>query len=112
MRAKDHWWSVDGDPLLTGRRSFPCTGEELADQLERIDRPLLVAAVGQDPGGGEIRAEQLDNLAMRWDETPHKGEKDQDRLFLLSWQDKDDDWMLIEDLRTTRRVQEDLMQEA
>jgi hypothetical protein len=112
MRAKDNWWSVAGDPLLTGRRSFPCTGDELADQLDRINRPLLVATVGQDGGGGEIRAEQLDNLATRWDGAPHKGEKDQDRLFLFSWQDKDEDWMLIEDLRTTRRVQKDLMQEA
>jgi hypothetical protein len=41
-QGTDRWWNVDGDPLLTGSLSFPCPGDELAEELRRIDRLLLV----------------------------------------------------------------------
>ncbi|MFO0929604.1 MAG: hypothetical protein U0736_21670, partial [Gemmataceae bacterium] len=47
----DRWWTVDGDPLLTGRLSFPCPADELAAELRRVNRTLLVQDRRQPPLG-------------------------------------------------------------
>src|SRR6266436_4878939 len=62
------WWSVDGDPLLTGRLSFPCPAEELAAELRDIGRTLLVQA---QPGDSEAKGQSIDStkfgaVAARW----------------------------------------------
>src|SRR5713226_505151 len=66
-QGTDRWWSVDGDPLLTGRLSFPCPADEVAGELRRIKRPLLVLDRRKNPtGDGEpIQARDLDGLATR-----------------------------------------------
>jgi hypothetical protein len=66
-QGTDRWWNVDGDPLLTGRLSFPCPADELAADLRRIDRALLVQDRRTSPTGhGErIVAKDLDGLVTR-----------------------------------------------
>ena len=102
----DRWWNVDGDPLLTGRLSFPCPADELAAELRRINRPLLVQDRRQPASGrGEqISARDLDKLVTRLGDNVH-GVKTapwvDDRLFFLCWEDRGDDWLLVEDEETT-----------
>jgi hypothetical protein len=112
-QGTDRWWTVDGDPLLTGRLSFPCPADELAAELRRINRTLLV----QDrrptaPGQGErIQARDLDALVTRLgDNVQAKGTKPawaNDRLLFLCWEDRGDEWLLVEDGETTERSRED-----
>src|SRR5436309_12319138 len=64
QQPADRWWTVDGDPLLTGRLSFPCPGDELAAELRKINKLLLVSAKEEmtDAHGQLIPAEKLDKL--------------------------------------------------
>src|SRR5438105_15767448 len=93
----ERWWSVDGDPLLTGRLSFPCPADELAEELRRINRTLLVQDRRQPPSGrGEvIVARELDGLATRLgDNVQITGSPPRwanDRLFCLCWEDRGDE---------------------
>jgi hypothetical protein len=109
----DRWWNVNGDPLLTGRLSFPCPADELATELRRINRTLLVedrrkAASGH---GEQILARELDGLATRLGDNVQGSGKSapwaNDRLLLLGWEDQDDEWLLIEDEETTERSRAD-----
>src|SRR5262245_61481414 len=92
----DRWWNVDGDPLLTGRLSFPCPADELATELRRINRTLLVQDRRQAPlGGGQtLAARELDALVTRLgDNVETRGEKPawtNDRVFILCWEDRPD----------------------
>jgi hypothetical protein len=86
------WWSVDGDPLLTGRLDFPCPGDELAAALRRVGKALILF----DPRGtasstGEsIDANRLNELAP----TDDSG----NRVLQLCWEEGPDvDWLLVED---------------
>jgi hypothetical protein len=109
----DRWWNVDGDPVLTGRLSLPCPADELAAELRRINRTLLVQDRRKPPtGGGEqIVARDLDGLATRLgDNVQTNGAKPawaNNRLFFLCWEDHGDEWMLAEDEETTQRSRED-----
>ncbi|QEH36062.1 hypothetical protein OJF2_46200 [Aquisphaera giovannonii] len=114
-QGTDLWWNVDGDPLLTGQLSLPCPGDELAEELRRIDRPLLVqdrraAAQG---GGEEISARELNDLVTRLGDNLHvrQGAKRppwaDDRLFFLCWEGRADEWMLSEDRETTESIRAD-----
>src|SRR5438477_562858 len=66
-QGKDRWWNIDGDALLTGRLSFPVPGDELAAELLRVKRVLLVQDRRKVPSGrGElITARDLDPLVTR-----------------------------------------------
>ena len=44
QQGVDLWWNVDGDPLLTGRLTFPCPADELSAELRKLNRALLVQA--------------------------------------------------------------------
>jgi hypothetical protein len=111
-QGTDRWWNVDGDPLLTGRLSFPCPADELAAELRRIKRTLLVQDRRKPPKGcgEEVVAQDLDALATRLEEdvqtngTPPWAN---DRLFALCWEDGADEWLLVEDEETTERSRED-----
>lgn len=106
-QGTDRWWTVDGDPLLTGRLSFPCPADELAAALRRLNRTLLVQDQRKPPSGrGEqIGARDLGGLATRLGQNlPVNGVEPawaKDRLFSLCWEDRGDGWMLIEDTQTT-----------
>jgi hypothetical protein len=105
-QGTDRWWSVDGDWLLTGRVSFPCPADELAADLRRINRPLLVQDQRKPPSGrGEqIGARDLDGLATSWADyfrTNGAPPGASDRVFVLCWEDRGDEWLLLEDVETT-----------
>jgi hypothetical protein len=112
-QGTDRWWTVDGDPLLTGRLSLPCPADELAEELRRINRPLLILDQRKPPvGQGEsITASDLDALVARLGDNIHTTEARTawalNRLFCLCWQDRGDEWLLVEDEETTERSRED-----
>jgi hypothetical protein len=86
------WWLVDGDPDLTSRICFPCPSDELADELRRLDRNLIVytnKSVGMDDGR-EIDFQVLPRLADT--ENRHH-----ERNFLARWESSDIEWLLSED---------------
>jgi len=93
------WWSVDGDPILTERLHFPCPGDELAAELRKILRPLLVLAPGNEqiPPQRELEERELDQLS--------KVDDLRDRALQLCWEDADPeiDWVLSEDVEIGQR---------
>jgi hypothetical protein len=115
-RQGDLWWTVDGDRVLGGRLSLPCPGDELANELRRLDRPLLVQDLRpQSKGKGEvIGVDDLEGLATRVGShvlmLPGEGKQawTQDRMFYLSWKGSDDEWLLIEDHETTESNRADV----
>jgi hypothetical protein len=118
QQGADRWWTVDGDPLLTGLIPFPAPGDDLAGVLRRVNRVLLVADRHQRPEsrGRRIGAADLDGLAFREGETfQGTGEKPpwfDNRLFELSWKGGGEDWLLIEDLETTESERRDLLADS
>jgi len=97
-QGPDAWWTVDGDPILTGRVSFPSTGPEVAEVLVRLKKRLLFVDL-DDPEipveGREISAIELDRHVRR----AEGGE----RVLQFSWEDDPEtDWLLIEDLETAQ----------
>jgi hypothetical protein len=108
-QGKDRWWNVDGDPLLTGKRAFPCPASDLAAELRKINRPLLVQAKKDDSDarGQPIGKGHLNELVGHFSddlqvpsgaEVPPWGT---DRLLYLRWKGAPDDWLLEEDSETT-----------
>ena len=107
------WWNVDGDPLLTGRVTFPCPGDELAEALRRIPRSLLL----QDPKkrqtaqGQVIGVNELDSVAHQPGiHIDFQGERPawaDDRIFLCRWKGSENEWLLIEDRKTSNSVERD-----
>jgi hypothetical protein len=109
----DRWWTVDGDPLLTGRISFPCPGDELAAELRKINKPLLVSAkesMTQMPE--EITADNLDDFVEK---APYKlgdvtePEVKYYRWLPLCWRGSEIDWELVEDLEGSEDSKSDLL---
>ncbi len=111
-QGKDRWWNVDGDPLLTGRMTFPCPAAVLAKELHKIARPLLVQAKKDDAvaKGQAIGKEKLNDLVGRFEENLHvTGEGEMpawsgDRLLYLCWKGAADEWLLEEDSETTEQM--------
>jgi len=118
-QGADRWWNVDGDPLLTGRITFPCPGDELAAELKRIHRPLLVQDKQKRPEakGQEIKVDGVDGVVDRMENNVHvTGDKKptwlKDRLLYLCWKGSGIEWLLVEDEETTEKSQTDLTQAA
>jgi hypothetical protein len=111
-QGKDRCWNVDGDPLLTGRMSFPCPAEELARELREIGRPLLVQAKkdDKDASGQVVGKEKLDAVTERFGENVHfSDEKERpawgrDRFLYLCWKGTSHEWLLAEDSETTEQM--------
>jgi hypothetical protein len=118
QQGADRWWCVDGDPLLTGRIPYPAPGDEVAEDLRKINRVLLVRDKQQRPDsrGQRIGPSDLDGLAEREGEgLPPEPDRPlflDDRVFYLSWKGGDIDWELNEDLETTERIRRVLAEEA
>lgn len=113
QQGTDVWWNIDGDPRLTSILSIPCPGDELAAGLRRVGRPLLIV----DPSGSvEARGQvidhsQLDSLIARLGDTVQITRERplwfDNRFLYLCWKDRDELWMLTEDLETTQSSRED-----
>lgn len=108
----DSWWNVDGDPLLTGRLTFPCPADELIPELRRIGKPLLVQAKKHDAGakGQVIDATKLDGVVERLKEnvtvTGAMPEWGEDRFFYFTWKGSPHEWMLAEDILSAQQAKE------
>ena len=92
QQGSDSWWSIDGDPYLMDRVSFPCPSDELAAVLRRAKNPLLVFDA-RTPGtahGETISDEQLDEIAFL--------DSSDNRVFRLCWESApESEWLLVED---------------
>ena len=95
-QGQGSWWSVDGDPLLMGRVSFPCAAEDLAKAVRLIGQPLLVLDKDRGGDGRLIAAADLDRLA--------EVEESGDRVFALCWKHRAPrpEWLLVEDRAAAR----------
>jgi hypothetical protein len=113
QQGSERWWNVDGDLLLTGRLSFPCPGDELAEELRRINRSLLILTCkgNADAQGQVIGMERLDALVDHLGENVviagPKPSWVNDRVLLLRWKADRENWLLIED-ESTKRNQQDI----
>lgn len=109
-QAADCWWNVDGDRLLPSRLSFPCPSDELASELRKINRPLLIQAKGKPDAEGQVidvtRIGELAHFESSSSPGP-QGPWVDDRFFPLCWKGSSQDWFLIEDSVTAKQYQED-----
>jgi hypothetical protein len=113
QKGPDRWWNVDGDLLLTGRITFPCPARNLAAELRKLARPLLVQAKVDDSAakGQPITNDQIDAVVDRFGDTMQliwEGEKppwSEDRILYLCWEGATDKWLLAEDRETTALLQ-------
>jgi hypothetical protein len=109
-QGQDQWWSVDGDPLLTGRLDFPCPGNELAIELMKIGKPLLVQARKEDATakGQVITIEGLNEVVGTLADNLHSSRAGQlpgwsgDRILYCCWKGSTNDWLLSEDSEAGR----------
>jgi hypothetical protein len=109
QQGPDHWWTVDGDSLLTGRMTFPCLTQALAAELRTIGRPLLVQAKKDDAAarGQVIGKDKIDAVTDTFANNSHminEGEEpsgSDDRILYLCWKGSIEEWLLSEDSETT-----------
>lgn len=109
-QGPNRWWNVDGDPLLTGRMTFPCPAVLLAKELRTINRPLIVQAKKGDneAKGQPIGKDNLDRVVTRLSECLHQIRPvptpawAADRSLYLCWANSPFEWMLSEDSRMTQ----------
>jgi len=99
-RGTESWWTVDGDPDLTGAVDFPCTHEELAAELERRGGQPLVLHGPETGLDARIGSAEIDQVVS----TDRGG----NRVLQLSWADSGNVWLLIEDKETKIEVQDTL----
>src|SRR5262249_54836289 len=98
QQGPDLWWNVDGDPLLTGRLTFPCPARTLATQLRTISRPLLIQAKKDDTAakGQPIGKDRIDTTVDRLGNNLHviSGEESPpwsaNRILYLCWKGSTD----------------------
>ena len=116
--GEDRWWNVDGDPLLTGRLSFPCPADELVAALLKIDRALLVRAKKNDNAAkgqliGKAKLDQLvERIATEGQLPDHYNLQSGDRVVYLCWKGLPREWLLVEDCQTTAQVKAEQMPQA
>ncbi len=91
-KQPERWWSVDGDPRLTGLVDFPAPGDELAPVIRKIGQDLLVydRTPASTAHGEVIDGDRLYDLA-------DVSNRRHQMTFLFSWADFDNDWLLLED---------------
>ena len=99
-RGAESWWSVDGDPDLTGAVDFPCTHEDLAAEVERRGGQPLVLHGPETGLDARVGPDEIDRVVS----TDRAG----NRVLQLSWADDGDVWLLIEDKETKVEVQDTL----
>ena len=108
QQGADRWWTVDGDPVLTGRLSLPCPGDELANELRIVNLPLIVFSEANGAASiAPLDTERLDAFVRYWGaaQSIESGGTHQSgaRMLVLAWQrTPDSEWLLLEDLETTK----------
>jgi hypothetical protein len=77
--------------------SIPCPTDELVPEIRKIGKKILVRDIhpGSQAHGDVITADRLNELA---DHTP----KNRRRMWLFSWEDSDEEWLLVEDRQWDR----------
>ena len=97
-QADTSWWGVHGDPFLASRLTFPCSSNELADEIRRSTRGLVVydPSGGELPAGGTATADNLDAFV----EHAELGT----RVLQLAWKESNGYWLLVEDEETSESV--------
>lgn len=107
----NHWWSVDGDPYITGWVGSPCRGDELAAVLRRAARPILVQAPAADSSanGQVIGVDAVGGLATLIGDSVYQIDRSQplpdwadDKCFWMAWKGESCEWLLSEDSDATR----------
>jgi hypothetical protein len=99
-RQPDAWWSVIGEPELKGLVDFPCPSDELAPEIRKIGKNLLL--LDKVPPAGEeelVDSRKLDELTIDYGRYHEKA-------LYLSWEDSDSDWLLIKDKDAARYAAE------
>ena len=98
----DIYWTVDGDPILSGMLSLPCPGDELAEALRKVDKPLMILDRKEClQGRGEpVRASDLDSLV--------ETEELDARVLQFCWKGSDIEWILIEDEETSESTSDEI----
>ena len=101
----DSWWSVDGDPLLTALLDFPCPTEELALQLDQLDRDLVVESLPDDDEavGQPITTDDLAGLVRTIPSTQAPDAPPSQTLYLC-WRGDVDEWVLAEEVELAAAV--------
>jgi hypothetical protein len=96
-QGPDRWWLIDGDPLLTSLVSFPCTGDEIAIVLRKINKSLfLLPRDAADPS--ELTSLTIDDIDRFAFLDPFRNE----RMFRFRWDSTPpgQEWMLLEDKKS------------
>lgn len=115
LQDEDRWWSVDGDPFLSGHIAMPCTAEELAALLRRVDVPLLIHDPRErDTSKGQplTTLAELDALCRRLgddERLPEGADRPiwfDNRFLAFCWKNRGGAWLLIEDLESTEDFRE------
>lgn len=83
------WWTVDGDPILMSRLEFPAPSDELAAEIMKLEKRLLVADPKGNAMGEELTPEDVDSVMV----TDEHGES----MLLLSWVGGSTDWQLMKE---------------
>lgn len=114
QQGVDRWWTVDGDPLLMGRLNFPCPADELAAELRKINKPLLLAepehvasAQAMEAKGQIISASDLDHVVQRVHVETESSRIQDARWLYLCWKGSTAEWKLVEDVLTTESNRRD-----
>jgi hypothetical protein len=116
QQGADRWWSIDGDPILTGQLNFPCPGDELAEELRKIKGTVEVKVPIRS--SHLSKPEEILNAAVReLGENVKTSSANEpawihDRLIDLRWKDSSNEWLLVEDEETSENYRRDAAEEG
>lgn len=107
------WWTVDGDPLLTGMQSVPCPGSQLAKVIRALDKTLLVSKDDSEldhasDAPAATTASELDTFVKQEKTLGDNQEEYENRKIILKWKDPkhSDVWYLLEDRQSAKWAKE------
>ena len=83
---------MDGDPRHTSIVDFPCPSDELAPEIRKIGKDLLVydKNAASNAQGELLTADRLNDLVYVITRHNH-------REFVFCWADSDEEWLLADD---------------
>lgn len=103
------WWSVDGDPLLTGIQSVPCSSSQLAEAVRLLGKALFISKDDSvleqaTDAVGPTTASDLDNFVKLEKTIGDNQEEYENRKLIFKWKDREypDVWYLLEDKQSAK----------